>query len=216
MKKLLFFVLIAVMLFSISCHDRGTDDQKPSTGTTTSLAPGSDTAGVAAALPNSAFNCLEASATQVDEWLATESGNNRYKRIVFEYFWEDRTSSSTSYTLVGYRSKRTDRSFDPTPYRLAVLAQCTPTGIGTSITLSGQQVSIEQIRRIWALRTGPGPHSLKFTPMVNAGRDHLGQPCNCPNYLIYKIDLVGNPTVSGGDALDSEYTNPSPPKPPSD
>ena len=213
MKKLLFFVLIAVMLFSCNCNDSVKKEEQKTGVTTTDSVPPEGT-GVSAALPNTAFYCLEASATQVEEWLATDGGANRYKRIVFDYYWEDRTSSTMSFTLVGYRSRRTDRNFDPTPYQLTRLSQCTPGGIGASITLSGQQVSIDDIRRLWSQRTGSGPHTLRFTPMVNAGRS--GAPCDCPGFLVYKIDLIGNPGDSGGDTIDSEYTNPSPPKPPSD
>ena len=212
MKKLLFFVLIAVMVISCNCNDSVKEDQKTGVTTSDSIPPGGST--LSADLPNTAFYCMEATAAQVDEWLTTEAGGNRYRRVVFDYYWEDRTSGTMGFTLVGYRSRRTDRHFDPTPYQLTKTVQCTPEGIGNSITLSGQQVSIDAIRRLWNQRTGAGPHSLKFTPVVNAGTS--AEPCNCPNFLVYKIDLIGNPTVSGGDAIESEYTNPSPPKPPSD
>src|SRR5688572_18941706 len=136
MKKLLFFVLIAVTVFSCNCNDSVKEEEKTGVTTTDSVPP-AGAAAIAPDLPNTAFWCLEANATQVEAWLETEGGGNRYRRVVFDYFWQDRTSGTMSFTLLGYRSRQADRHFDPTPFQLTPTAQCTPLGIGPSITLSG-------------------------------------------------------------------------------
>src|SRR5687767_13979342 len=117
MNKLLFFDLIAVMVFSCNCNDSVKDEQKAGVTTTDSIPPGG-AAAVAADLPNTAFWCLQADSAQVVEWIATDLGGNRFRRIVFDYYWADRSSGTMGFTLVGYRSRRTDRHFDPTPYQL--------------------------------------------------------------------------------------------------
>ncbi|MEO6610577.1 MAG: hypothetical protein ABIT05_00540 [Chitinophagaceae bacterium] len=206
MKKLL--ILFSLACFAFSCNDKSKDgDKKDSTDTAGVVNP------VAAALPDNAFYCLKATEAQVDEWLALDGGANKYKRIVFNYYWANRNLNP--FTLIGFKAKKADRKFDPTPYELTTLTTCAVMGIGTEIILSDQQITIDEIRRLWSFRTGPGPHYLKFTPMVNFGKDHEGNPCNCPRYLVYKVDLVTTGGIPGSD-YEAGATNPSPPKPPAE
>ncbi len=214
MKKLLISISIAGMLFS--CKN-SSDSKMPECDTAAILEAKGVNApeAVAAALPDNAFYCLRAGADTVERWLDLETGRDKYKRMVFNYYWPDRNQNP--FTLIGFRTKKNDRKFDPTPYTLTRITTCTVTGIetGTDIILSDQQVSIDEIRRLWGFRTGAGPHYLKFTPMINYGKDHEGNPCNCPRYLTYKIDLVTTGGIPGADYTPGA-TNPSPPKPPAD
>jgi hypothetical protein len=205
------FFIVSVLFFMAGCGNSA--DCKltaEDTAAICSTCPGQEagiTQAATAGLPNNAFYCLRAGQDTVERWLDNAAGGGPYARIVFNYYWPNRTQNG--FTLMAIRGREKG-----TRYTLKKITVCAVEGIGESIILADQQVSRETIRRVWSRHQATTDY-LKFIPMVNLGEEPAGNACNCPNHLIYKIQLVNRFGQPYG-ADDPGYTNPSPPKPPAD
>jgi len=212
--KLILVTCLTGLLFS--CNSSPTNEEKKGDSTNekidTTIKP---TPATIAGLPDEAFWCLRAGRDTVLRWLATgPGGQDRFKKIVFKYYWPDRTQSY--FTLISQKGKRSVREYEVMVDTLGKVGICSVEGLGTEVYLGGNQVSVDAIRQLWSYATDPTvTYYLKFTPKINKGRDQNGNPCNCPGHLIYQIDLVPTPGGAGSD-YQPGYTNPSPPKPPAD
>jgi len=166
-----------------------------------------------ASLPNSAFYCLRAGKDTVERWLGKNGGNDKFSRIVMSYYWPDRTQNG--FTLIAFgNEKNNNKKWDSDLDTLKMITTCQVLNITNQIVLGSNEIPRETIRRLWEeYSTDPGRY-LKFTPIISQETLPTGVLC-CKNNLVYQIDLILSTGMPPTQSYDPGYTNPSPPKEPS-